>query len=332
MSMTSKDSIGLHPALALDAADIGIWEWNPARGVVSCDMRMRSLFGLRAEVATFEAFLGSVHPEDRSRMRRTLLDALRDERHHKCECRSTLSTAQVEHWVGIAGGAYLFDTEARHVLGVAMDISARKEADMHRELLSQDMQHRMLNMFSVVTAIVSLSQRTASTPGQLATGLRMRLSALSRAYGLFTTTAPGATVDLQHVIEAQLAPFADSSRVTVSGPPVELGAPQAMALNMIVHELTTNAVKHGALSPEGGHVAVRWSIHPPSDKDCLRLSWKETCRSRITDPIRTGLGSKILISSARMSLGGNISLDYQRDGLLATLVVPAAHLTAPEGN
>jgi two-component sensor histidine kinase len=331
ISLKSSDSIDIHPALALDAADIGVWEWNPANGVMSCDLRMRSLFGLPAE-ATFESFLASVHPEDRSRTRAVLRDASHDERHHRCECRSMLSTAAVERWVDMAGRAYVLDSATRHVLGIATDISARKQADLRRELLSQDMEHRMTNMFSVVAAIVSLSQRTAETPEQLATGLRTRLGALAHAHDLLRNAAPGAMVQLQRVIEAQLAPFADSSRVTVWGPPTQLGRSQAMALNMIAHELTTNAVKHGALSSDGGQVAIRWSIQSSPAGERLLLSWKETCRSRIMVPTRAGLGSKLLSTSARHSLGGDIFFDYQRDGLLATLVVPTARLATPAGN
>lgn len=325
--MQVSDSIGIHPALALDAADIGIWEWRPDSGAMSCDFRTRSLFGMAADARTFDAFLASVHPEDRGRTRTVWHDAARDERPRRCECRPALSTTAIERWVAMSGRVCVFDT-ARHVLGVAMDISALKETELRRELIAQDIEHRMINIFSVVAAIVSLSQRTAGTPEQLASGLRTRLGALARSHIVLTSTAPGTPVQLRRVIEAQLAPFVDFSRVTISGPPTELDHGQAMALNMITHELTTNAVKHGALSPEGGEVAIHWSIEPSLESKHLLLTWKETCRSQIKAPAHAGLGSKLLVTSARVSLGGDICFDYQRDGLLATLAMPMARFTA----
>jgi two-component sensor histidine kinase len=100
-------------------------------------------------------------------------------------------------------------------------------------------------------------------------------------------------------------------------------------MNMILHELTTNAVKYGALSPEGGQVVIQWAHCSGPQGECVLLSWKEVCRSRISSPVRSGLGSKILTSSARHGLGGDIAFDYQSDGLLATLVVPTARLATP---
>lgn len=285
-----------------------------------------ALLGLSAGAVTFDSFLGSIHPDDRTRTRAALSGALHDEGHHRCECRSMLSTALVEQWIALEGGAYTAESPPRHVLGIAKDISARKMVERRRELLSRDLEHRMTNVFSVVGAIVALSQRIASTPEELAQSVQVRLGALARAHGLCTNIAPGAAVQLRQVIEAQLAPFADASRSTVRGPPTKLGRSQAMALNIIVHELTTNAVKYGALSPAGGHVEIQWSVQPTRAGESLLLRWKETCCSTIAAPTHMGLGSKLLSTSARRSLGGDICLDFQRDGLLATLAVPAARL------
>lgn len=328
MGMTPDGPIGIRPELALHAANIGLWEWDSASGAVICDFRVRSLLGLNVGAVTFDTFLGSIHPEDRTRTRLALTDALHDQKQHRCECRSMPSTALVEQWIALEGRAYTAENPTRHVLGIATDISAAKIAEIRRELLSRDLEHRMTNVFSVVGAIVTLSQRIANTPEELAATVQMRLAALARAHSLCANSAPGAAVELQQVIETQLAPFADWSRATVQGPPTKLGRSQAMALNIIVHELTTNAVKHGALSPEGGHVEVQWSMQSARTSDNLLLRWKETCCSPITTPTRVGLGSKLLVASARRSLGGDICLDFQPNGLLATLAVPTARLMA----
>jgi two-component sensor histidine kinase len=243
-----------------------------------------------------------------------------------------LSSALIEHWVALEGRAYRVDDLTLHVGGIATDISARKEVETRRELLARDLEHRMMNVFSELGAIVSLSQRIARTSEELAACVQVRLSALARAHVLCASTVSGVTLELQQLIEAQLAPFADSARLTICGPPTKLSRHQAMALNMIIHELTTNAVKHGALSPDGGHVSIRWSMQPTETSENLLLRWKETCCSSITSPTRVGLGSALLTASARGSLGGDISFDFQHDGLLVTLAVPAARLVTDTEN
>ena len=330
--MTAKDPIAIHRDLALDAGEIGTWEWDTTSGAMSCDTRMRSLLGLSAEVATFEAFIDSIHEQDRTHVRETLSAALQDDRRHQCECRSVSSALRPEHWLVIDGRAYSTADPARHVIGIARDVSARRELELGRELLASDLVHRLANVFSVVTAIVSLSKRTASTPEDAIAHVQARLSALARAHELLPGGSTDATVQLQKIIETQLAPFADSSRTTIGGPSIELRRSQAVALSIIIHELTTNAVKHGALAAEGGHIHIEWRMQPLTAHGYLQLRWKEVCASDIGTPTHAGLGSTLLGTCARQSLGGDFTMDYQRNGLVATLSIPAARFMTSSPN
>jgi two-component sensor histidine kinase len=314
--------------LALDAARIGAWEWDPATDAMSCNQRMRRICRIsRSAVMTFDAFLSQVRVEDRSCTRATLLQTFRDGESRSVECRLADSNAGTERWIVIEGRPCVLADSAIHMLGTARDISARKMADVQRELAASEMEHRIQNVFTVMRSIVSLSQRFATTPGQLASSLEARIGALARAHGLLQRARSGGPVELQDVIEGELAPFTDLSNVSIHGASIRLGNRQAVAMNVIMHELTTNAVKYGALSHADGQLSIDWATQRSVRADCLVLRWKEYCVHPIVPPKAEGLGLKFLTSSARTSLRGNILLEFDSTGLLATLVAPVGHLT-----
>ncbi len=324
---------GIRMDLAFDAARIGVWEWDPATGAIICNRHMKSMCGIPANtLVTFDSFIANVCPEDRDHARSSLLQAVQEGGSQSMECRLLNPNAAADRWIVIEGRAYSIPGPAVHVIGTTQDISARKSADAQRDFALRDLEHRMRNVFSVLTSVISLSLRSAATPKQLAAALQARVGALARAHQLLSAADVSGAVPLRQVIEAELGPFTGLSTVTLCGPPVKLGNRQAMAMNCIAHELTTNAVKHGALAHPQGQLFVRWSIEPSLHTDCLVLRWKETCSDEVAAPVRLGLGSKILSVSARLSLRGDISLDFERDGLLATLVVPMPCLTGNAGH
>lgn len=314
--------------LALDAARIGVWEWDPATGAMSCNRRMKKIFGMPQDApATFEAFLAQICCDDRSRARSALLQAFRDGASRSVECRLADSNGGLDRWITIEGRPCALADASMRMLGTARDISARKAADAQSELAVREMEHRIQNVFAVIAAVVSLSERRATTPRQLALALETRIGALARAHALLRRARSGGTVALREVIASELAPFTDLSNMSIHGANIELGSRQAVAMNVIVHELATNAVKYGALSRTGGRLSIDWTVESSMSIDCLVLRWQEHCNHPIAPPSAGGLGRKFLTASARASLRGDISLEFERTGLLAMLVAPVAHLT-----
>jgi two-component system CheB/CheR fusion protein len=109
--------------------------------------------------------------------------------------------------------------------------------------------------------------------------------------------------------------------------PVELGGRQAVMMNVIVHELTTNAAKYGALSHSDGQLSIDWTVDPAM-RGAFVLYWKEQCRHSIAPPLDRRFGLQLLRSSARGGLHGDVSFEFGSTGLTATLVAPASHLKA----
>lgn len=214
--------------------------------------------------------------------------------------------------------------------GVLLDITEERRAEEQRLLLVAELDHRVRNILAVVSAIA-----TASLPeGDAARTFRGRLRALAHAHGLLAETRWGGA-DLGRLLEAELAPWRPESgeaRIALDGPSVTLTPSAAQSLALVVHELATNAAKHGALSTGIGAVSLAWCVEPRSDSPVLRLLWEESGGPAVAPPQRRGFGSKLIEQSITHGLGGTSELEFLSGGLRCTIIVPAAqNLVAGEG-
>lgn len=319
-----QDITGVIPfQIALDAANIGVWHWEPGSGAVDCSARARALCGLGEDAPdTLDRFLAGMHPDDRRETVNAMMHAAVEGTRLRSECRVINANTHAERWVLIEGSKYLDEIPVVHLAGTVRDVSRRKAADTEHAIVLHEMEHRLRNIFTIVGAVVSLSERTAETPGQLAQTLRVRLGALHRAHNLLPAADLPAEVELRQVVETELAAFTDLAPIRISGPPVSLGRNQVVAVQMIAHELTTNALKYGALADAGGRLEIQWSIQ----NDALVLRWKEIGREPLIPPTHSGFGSRLLLMCARLNLGGDIAYDYEPDGVRVTLIVPLDRL------
>ena len=305
------------PTLSLTAAEVGLWDWQPDDGSMRCCARFRSICGLPAqEPITLERFFARVHPEDRQLLDSSLQRALADGGKCSVECR-TLEGGR-ERWIGIEGRRCSISGLIPSMAGVVMNITARKQRTLQRDLLVRDLSHRISNAFAVLSAVVHLSARNAQTTEELSKVLQERIKALARAYAVPSDDNDTA---LHTIVERELAPYSDLGRVVMSGEPTWLPPRFATSMTLILHELATNAMKHGALRRKDGQLFVRWWSQTEHRVPCTILHWKEHSSERITPPSRTGLGSSLLTMIAG-NVEGDIRLEFQPDGLAATVVLP----------
>jgi PAS domain S-box-containing protein len=212
----------------------------------------------------------------------------------------------------------LFDAEGKLVgaVNMVLDITERKAAEDRQRLLANEVNHRANNILAVVQSMVRLGK--ADTVEDFRDTLNGRIQALARAHNLLAKSRwKGA--DLQHLVSEELAPFMDvSAQVWVSGAilPMEPAAAQSMA--MIVHELATNAAKHGALSTGAGKVMIEWRR---GVGDRIVFKWTETGGPPTSNPIRQGVGSTV-IARAAAHLQAEFSQSWTEEGLAFELVVP----------
>lgn len=198
---------------------------------------------------------------------------------------------------------------------ILRDISERKRHEEARQLLAREVDHRAKNALAVAQALVSLTR--AETIQDYAQAVKGRLAALARAHGLLSEGAwQGA--DLHRTISDELAAYAKPGHSIVTGPVVRLTANAVQPLSLVMHELATNAVKHGALRHADGRITVEWSIE--SDRR-LAISWTETGGPPVTPPSARGFGSRLLNDVIRKQLRGDLTLDWAAPGLRVTILL-----------
>lgn len=212
------------------------------------------------------------------------------------------------------------------LLSVSRDITELKRAEDQQRLLALELNHRIKNVLALVQAIASQTFRAASDPVEAQAAFVDRLGALSAAQDRLTETSlSGAR--LADVVADAFRPHGREGQVTASGPEVELSPRCALALSLALHELTTNAVKYGALSVDGGRVTVGWTVTPGPDGSDFVLSWTESGGPPVAPPTRTGFGTGVIQRALSGYVGGRTTLDYESDGVAFTLTTTLEALT-----
>jgi PAS domain S-box-containing protein len=172
--------------------------------------------------------------------------------------------------------------------GFIRDISDRKHAEQRQTLLLSEITHRSNNLFAVVQAIVQRTLRDYP-PDTARTIIDRRITALARSHAGLAANPTGAP--LAQIVAGEVEGF--SNRAHVAGPEVLLTANAAQTLSLIVHELATNALKHGALASDGGRIDITWSVSE-GDAPGFVFDWRERGGPAIAAPTRTGFGRTVL--------------------------------------
>lgn len=208
-----------------------------------------------------------------------------------------------------------------YVLATVVDISERKRLEEGQRLLIGELNHRIQNLFTIVQSVALHSLRGDRSLEDAREVFIERLHSLGRTYTTMSEQEwRGAS--LRQIAAAETSAFAD--RVYLAGTEVMLREKAAQSFAMILHELTTNAVKYGALSVPAGRVDIRWSVGADGRPDLFFLSWQETGGPTVIPPTATGYGRKIIESTMRRL--GKCQLDYAPSGLEFSMEVPLAKI------
>lgn len=209
------------------------------------------------------------------------------------------------------------------------DITSRKLAEQRQELLLRELSHRVKNAIAVVGSIATLSLGGDRPLGEARHSFLERLKALANTQDLLTGTF-WQSASLGRLIAAETTPF--GGRVSTSGDDMMLGAKAAQMLGLALHELGTNAAKHGALSVPDGRVEIGWETVDGEDGPTFRLVWRETGGPRVLPPVHNGFGRLLLERAVPYDVKGRGRLDYGAGGLCYTLETALDQLLAPAAN
>ncbi len=209
------------------------------------------------------------------------------------------------------------------VVATFVDITDRKRGEQQRERLMHELSHRIKNTLATVQAIVQgLGQRCDTLPDFFA-AFEPRLAALARAHSILTL--PGdERVGLRRLLKREQAPYLgeESQRVKIEGDDLTLARESAIAMELVFHELVTNATKYGALSNDVGTVTVRCERGGRADCEHARIEWVELGGPPIESRRDNGFGSLLIESSVSHDLGGVVDMQFRPQGLHCTITFP----------
>jgi PAS domain S-box-containing protein len=203
---------------------------------------------------------------------------------------------------------------------VGRDITERKQAEKLQRILNDELLHRVKNTLATVQAIANQSLIRAKSPTDFADSFTGRVQALAKAHTLLTKTKMQGADVMELVSEQVLIGSPDDHRISCSGPLLMLDPQAAVHLALVLHELATNARKHGALSVPTGRLSVTWQVRT-NGGCCLLLSWKESDGPKVSAPDAHGFG-RTLIEQTLRAHGGEASVHYRKDGLTCEIELP----------
>jgi PAS domain S-box-containing protein len=315
--------------LALEAGKMGAWQWDLGSGGVIWSPGLEQIHGLEPGTfgGTFDDFKRDIHPEDLGMVLGELQGTLSSRRNYHVVYRMLHPDGSIrwlEAFGRIVAGA---DGRPERLAGVCIDATDRKLADTQRDFLVQELSHRVKNTLATVISIQNQSFAKASSFDEARTSFGHRIRALAQTHGRLAD-GNWTGVSLETMLGDEVAPYLheNGENVRLSGPLVMLNAKSALTLGMAIHELVTNAAKHGALSRKGGSVAIHWQRDPPQNQ--LRIHWSESGGPAVARPKRSGFGRLLLERVLAADLGGRVELNFAARGLQCEIVIPLAENVA----
>ncbi len=309
-------------SLALAAGQMGSWDWDLATDEWRWDEGQHRIFGVepRTFKITADNIRALIHPDDWSSLQLIARGMAEGTRTEQTEFRVLRPNGEIRWCIGTAAASVDVAGKAVRISGVTIDITDRKEADERQVLLAREVDHRARNALAVIQSIIRLTR--AKSVDDYVQAIEGRIKALARAHTLLSDSRwHGA--DLATLVSEELAPYRAGDKIKFNGPDISLQPATAQGLALALHELATNAAKHGALSSPGGKIVLDWQL----ESDALTLHWIENGGPGIAQPTSSSFGLKVIVASIEQQLGGKSSFDWHPQGLRCVFSIPRSELT-----
>lgn len=332
VSARKRSDAELHKAaesvrLAIEGAGMATWEidlrtmegpWSPNRFDILGYPRAKSGRG------PFTDWVAVIHPEDLERTRGAVENCFDKGIPFEIEYRILRADNGEEHWLRSHGSRIAgADGQSDRFVGVSFDITEQKRDEMRRQLLVDELNHRVKNTLAIVQSIAQQSLGDGASIDEARGKFESRLQALAAAHNLLMRSHWQAT-PLRQLIVDTLASHAAPEKVRIEGPELVIGPKAAVMLALAINELATNALKYGAFSTPEGRVDILWSIIP--DGRQFRLEWRESDGPPVSVPERRSFGTRMIERGLAAEFQGEVSLSFERSGLVCTLVAPTQAL------
>jgi two-component sensor histidine kinase len=222
--------------------------------------------------------------------------------------------------------SYSNDGRPQRVVGVSIDITDRKLAEEHLHMMVAELDHRVKNVLAAVSALTSRTQDTSGSVTDFVAALDGRFQSMAATHQLLSSQQWKGIL-LSDLARRELAPYAIHDNTEIDGPDIRLKAEAAQAVSMVLHELATNAAKHGALSTADGRVVIRWYRLQNGDADArLCVEWRETGGPAVRVPGRCGYGMEVIRGLLPYELDGKVDLAFAAEGVRCRFNIPLSQL------
>ena len=308
-------------AIALEAAALASWVWDPRTGVVECDTLLPELFNMPpATRMRARDIVVAIDRRDIGKTRQIFQEALEGSDEYSGEYR--IRDIDPPRWLAARGRVVERDANGRPTLvfGVNYDITERRSAEERQRLLLREINHRVKNTLATVQALATQTVRHAREPREFLDAFSQRLRALGLAHGLLSEYE-WRGIGIRDLVQLELSPFDDDDtpRISVTGPDALLTPDQTLGMALILHELASNALKYGALSVPGGKTTVSLTV---SGDNRLELHWIEGGGPKVTPPTHHGFGSILIRRSLAKVISSEVKHDFPAEGVRAHISMP----------
>lgn len=313
--------------LAIEGAGMATWEVELKSGKGDWSPSRFDILGLPRSAdgqGTLAQWAARIHSADRDRAEAALRLCLEEGEPFRIDYRIIRADTGAERWLQ-SSGSRIVDNASGDIrfVGVSFDITDRKRSEQHMLLMINELNHRVKNTLSIVQSIAQQSFAQAPADAQSVQAFDGRIAALAAAHDLVTRDNWSPS-KMEALIREVLAPHMQGpSRFHISGPPLTIPPKTSVTLALAIHELATNAAKHGALSTSEGTINISWCI---DDRACharrLVFEWREAGGPEVRIPDRRGFGTRMIERALAAELGGTVTIDFAPGGVVCTVEAP----------
>ena len=297
--------------LAMRAGRMGLAELDIETDKVTVDPVLADQFDLpQAGTIPFEELTRNFEDDDVPVVEENLARAIEHGEEYEFDFR--IKSAGLR-WIRTRGFPYVSVDGRRKIVGPTIDVTAQKQQVM----LLDEMSHRVKNLFAVISGLIAAAPKQSEETERMAEDLVERIVALGRVYDLARKDVGSSHLSLKEIFESILGPHQSSQTVSLDGPATRVSPDLINTLTLIIHELTTNAAKYGALSDPKGEMAVRWS---ETDDGKTAIHWREVSPNFKAPEPHSGFGSFLMESGIRQ-LRGSFDRTYCEDGAIIDISV-----------
>lgn len=305
------------PQLVWRAVDSGQWTWASPQWTAYTGQTEPESHGMR--------WLDAVHPDDREAALAAWGKA-EEQGGFNLEYRIRNGEDGSYRWFRTRAVPVRDDQDAViEWLGTSTDVDETRALQKRQEVLVGELQHRVRNMLTVVRSVFSQTADSSDELDQVVSHFRGRLDALARTQVIVTRNADG-TADLGNLIRDELLSVGASEgpKLTIDGPDIALPSKAAESIGLAIHELTTNALKYGALKMASASLSVTWTANlDKGNSRRLILTWLEQGVPAVsTKPSREGFGRELIEEALPYRLGAETKLEFLGGGVRCTICVP----------